>query len=232
MTRSLLEVATFILTTCATARAQSCSSYLFPMDVASVTSAQVNTQRAPVLDDNVCTTLSPSCESKAYLLQNDAVLRIALTRDGYSCIAFFNGKRQTTGWVKNESLAPSNPPVTQGDLAGHWTRLMGDSDITIRHNKDGSYDAEALATYAVSADNVRTGTADGTLTIAPERAGIRIASFGEVGDDRTTVCRVQLRQFGAWLLADDGVTEDSNSACGGMGVTLSGIYQRETKVTR
>jgi hypothetical protein len=58
--------------------------------------------------------------------------------------------------------------------------------------------------------------------------GMRIASFGERGSDRTLVCRVQLRQYGPWLLADDGVSDNSNSACGGMGVTLNGIYRRST----
>jgi len=195
-----------------------------------VTSARISTPRAAMLDDAVCTTLSASCKSKAYLVQNDVVLRTPLTRDGYACVAFFNGKRQTTGWVATSSLTSSPVPTAQGDWAGTWKRITGDSEITIRRTKSGSYSAEALATYAVTRDNVRTGEAEGKLTITSNAEGIRIASFGEAGADRTMVCRVQLRQYGAWLLADDGVTDDSNSACGGMGVTLSGVYQRkETK---
>lgn len=220
-----------LVTSCTYANAQACRSELFPTDVTSVSSAQVNVQKTSVLDGDACTTLSESCKSKAYLLQNDTVLRTPLTRDGYSCIAFFNGKRQTTGWVKSESLTPSTVPATQGDWSGHWKRLIGGSDITIRRSKDGSYSADALATYAVTSDNVRTGTAQGKLTIS-EASGMRIASFGDAGVDRTTVCRVQIREYGAWLLADDGATEDSNSACGGMGVTLSGIYQRQTNAVR
>lgn len=231
MIRMLAQLV-FVVTACTYANAQGCRSELFPIDVTSVTSAKVNVQKAPVLDGDVCSMLSDTCKSKAYLLQNDMVLRTSMTRDGYACIAFFNGKRQTTGWVKSTNLTQSPMPSTQGDWAGHWKRLTGGSDITVRRSKNGTYQAEALATYAVTADNVRTGTAQGTLTIAPVRAGISIARFGDTGADRTTVCRVQLRQFGAWLLADDGATDDSNSACGGMGVTLSGIYQRMPDVTK
>jgi hypothetical protein len=78
----------------------------------------------------------------------------------------------------------------------------------------------------MSKDNVRTGVAEGKLIFATTSSGVRLATFGDAGADRTQVCRVQLRQFGPWLLVDDGVTDNSNSACGGLGVTLNGIYRR------
>lgn len=226
MTRTLFKLVLMVFL-CTFAHAQQCSSYLFPLDVAAITSARVSGPRVAILDDNVCTVLTSSCTSKAYLLQNDVVLRAPLTRDGYTCIAFFNGKRQTTGWVESKKLTASPTPVVQGDWAGQWKRMSGDSVITIRRTSTGSYSADALATYAVTSDNVRTGAAEGTLKVTTTSEGIQIASFGDAGADRTMVCRVQLRQYGAWLLADDGATEDSNSACGGMGVTLNGIYQRQ-----
>jgi hypothetical protein len=96
---------------------------------------------------------------------------------------------------------------------------------TIR--KQGAiYAAVALATYAVSKDNVRTGVAESKLIFATTPSGVRLATFGDAGADRTQVCRVQLRQFGPWLLVDDSVTDNSNSACGALGVTLNGIYRR------
>jgi hypothetical protein len=142
----------------------------------------------------------------------------------YNCVAFFHAEKQTTGWVESRSVTSSPEPPVSGDWNGTWKRLQGNATFTIR--KQGAvYAAEALAVYAISKDNVRTGVAEGKLIFTSTPSGVRLATFGDPGADRTQVCRVQLRKFGPWLLVDDGVTEDANSACGGMGVTLNGIYR-------
>jgi hypothetical protein len=215
----------FAVLCCVSASAERCSAYLFPASVTEVWGAKVIVPLASIFsDDTGCPKAGESCKGKAYLVAGDAVF--AGGRHGqYRCIAFFHAGRQTTGWVESRSLTSSPEPPAGGDWNGNWKRLQGNATVTIR--KHGAvYAAEALATYAVSKDNVRTGAAEGKLIFTSTPSGVRLATFGDAGADRTQVCRVQLRQFGPWLLVDDGVTDDSNSACGGMGVTLNGIYRK------
>lgn len=207
-------------------RAEECSAYLFPQDVRTVSFATVVQARTSFFrDDPGCPEGGEICRTKSYLVQGDRVFT-AQTHGQYRCAAFFDGKHQTTGWIRQDSLAPVRWPIADDDWSGKWKRVQGNAEINIR--KQGSkYIAEASATYAVSNDNVRTGEASGPLQIQMLNE-TTIASFGEPGSDRSQVCRVELRRSGSLLLAADGVTENSNSACGGMGVTLTGIYRRKS----
>ncbi|NUQ28989.1 MAG: hypothetical protein HOQ35_10810 [Acidobacteriaceae bacterium] len=159
--------------------------------------------------------------SHSYLIQGNRVFA-AHTQGNYRCIAFLNGKRQTTGWVRQEALIPIPLTAANTTWQGTWIRQAGDAEIVIRKQGSGLY-ATASATLAVSRDNVRTGGAKGKLDL--QRS---VASFGEEGD-RATVCRVNVRLLDDVLLADDGATDDANSSCGGMGVSLNGIYRRAAK---
>lgn len=208
--------------TAATAHAQSCQAYLFPYVVGDVTLATVKTPREPILrDEEGCPGKGISCASYAYLVQGDRVM-VAHAQSGYRCVAFFNGRRQTTGWVRQEALDPAAPAPANAAWIGNWARQSGKAQIVIRKQGSDLY-ATATATLAVSRDNVRTGGAEGRLTVQGSNA-----SFGEAGD-RSTVCRVHARLLEDLLLADDGATDDSNSSCGGMGVSLNGIYRRAAK---
>jgi hypothetical protein len=205
--------------TAVAAHAQSCQTHLFPYSVENVTLATVKTPREPILrDEEGCPGKGASCASYAYLVQGDHVL-VAHGQSGYRCIAFFNGRRQTTGWVRQEGLTPTLPASATTTWLGAWTRRSGEAQIVIRKQGHELY-ATAMATLAVSRDNVRTGGAEGRLTVQGGNA-----SFGEAGD-RSTACRVHVRLLGDLLLADDGATDDSNSSCGGLGVSLNGIYRR------
>ena len=201
--------------------ADSCNAYLFPQSVSEVALARVRVNRLPVLQDlDGCAGAGNRCESKAYLVNGNEVL-IAAIQGEYRCIAYFNGKRQTTGWVANEGLAPMPARSSQVDWAGSWKRVQGDAVMTIRM-RSREYVASGLATYAVGPDNVRTGSADGSLQIT----SAAVASLTQNGDDPTSTCKVTMKQVGLWLLINDGATDDANSGCGGMGVTFNGIYQR------
>jgi hypothetical protein len=220
--RSFLLCLPLFLTAVA-AYAQSCQTYLFPYTVQDAALAIVKTPREPILrDEEGCLGGSARCASHSYLIAGNRVLT-AHIRNGYRCIAFFNGKSQTTGWVHQDALTPATPAPANAAWQGNWTRQSGDARIVIRKRGDRLY-ASATATLAVNRDNVRTGGAEGTLT----SQGNSTASFGEAGD-RSTVCRVHLRLLEDVLLADDGATDDANSSCGGMGVSLNGIYRRTTK---
>ena len=219
--RPLIFYLTFSLIVVA-AHAQSCQTYLFPYAVQDANLATIKTPREPILrDDEGCPGKAANCASHTYLIQSNRIFA-AHTQGNYRCIAFFNGKRQTTGWVRQESLTPILITAANATWEGTWIRQAGDAEIVIRKQGSGLY-ATASATLAVSRDNVRTGEAEGKLNL--QRSS---ASFGEEGD-RSAVCRVNVRLLDDVLLADDGATDDANSSCGGMGVSLNGIYRRAAK---
>ncbi len=202
--------------------AQECDAYLFPGDIAQAKQAVVSVAKAWFYGSEPpeCPTAGERCRKTAYLVQGNVVLT-GQQVGTFVCAAFLNGRRQTTGWLKTEALHSASWTVATEDWAGTWVRMDGKSTIHVRTSKDGLY-ADADATYAVSAENVRTGAAQGPIKIA-EAGGEKIATFFNDGDAQ---CRVTLRRSGALLLVDDGVREDTNSPCGGMGVTLSGVYRK------
>jgi hypothetical protein len=202
--------------------AQECDAHLFPGDMAQVKQASVSVAKAWFYGSEPpdCPTAGERCRKTAYVVQGNVVLT-GQQVGTFVCAAFLNGRRQTTGWLKAEALHSAPWSVATEDWAGTWVRMDGKSTIHVRTSKDGLY-ADAVATYAVSAENVRTGAARGPIKIT-EAGGEKIATFFNDGDAQ---CRVTLRRSGALLLVDDGVREDTNSPCGGMGVTLSGIYRK------
>lgn len=216
-----MHFALFTVLLATSVHAQSCSTSLFPQDIHAVAAAIITADRTPILKDSPDG--SDPIPTRAYLVKGNAVLATH-TRGNYRCIAYFNGKKQTTGWIAQSALAPLAPPPSTNTWAGKWIRQSSDSGeaaITIRQ-KSGTLQAEAIATLALTEENVRTGAAGGPLQLLHDMT----ASFGDEGADRTMVCRVNVRLFGDTLLADDGAVDDSNSACAGMGVTFNGIYRR------
>lgn len=212
--------------------AQSCQGYLFPYSVKDVTVAVVNTAHEPILHDgDGCPGNGASCASHAYLVAGNRVL-VSHAQGAYRCIAFFNGTQQTTGWVRSEALSPATPNFTAGQWQGIWKRNPGpvkpDHDgfssakVVIQRRND-AFHARALATLTVRPDNVRTGTAQGKLDLQGDTASLDDAVDG------ANTCHVSFRLFEDVLLVDDGASDNSNSLCGGMGVTLNGIYRRSLK---
>lgn len=202
--------------------AQECDAYLFPGDIAQVKQAIVSVEKAWFYSSEPpeCPTVGERCRKTAYLVQGNVVLtgqQVGI----FVCAAFLKGERQTTGWLKAETLHSAPWTIATEDWPGTWVRMDGKSTIHVRTSKKGLY-ANAVATYAVSAENVRTGVAQGPIKIT-EAGGEKIATLFNDGDAQ---CRVTLRRSGALLLVDDGVREDTNSPCGGMGVTLSGVYRK------
>jgi len=217
------------LMTAAHAAATSCNAYLFPQSVTDVSLATVRVDRLPILHDaDGCPAATSKCEGRAYLVSGNQVL-VSGTEGTYRCIAYFNGRQQTTGWVANDTLTLSPSTVVEGAFADVWKRVQGDAVITIR-KRAGQFIASGFATYAVRPGNVRTGTADGTLRVTSSPSGV-VASFSQNAGDPTSECTVTMKQIGPWLLVNDGATEDTNSGCGGMGVTFNGIYRRTKHAT-
>jgi hypothetical protein len=145
--------------TAAVVNAQSSQTYLFPYIVGGVTLANVRTPHEPILrDEEGCLGKGIGCPSYVYLVQGDRVL-VAHAQGGYRCIAFFNGRRQTTGWVRREALDPVAPAQANAAWVGTSTRQAGEARIVVRKQGSELY-ATATATLAVNPDNVRTGGAE------------------------------------------------------------------------
>jgi hypothetical protein len=97
----------FLSTSAEPTIAQSCSAYLFPQSVTEVSAATVMAAHASLYsDDEGCPDNGEACKRKAYLVGGNEVL-VAGTHGAYRCVAFFNGRRQTTGWIAANSLTPS-----------------------------------------------------------------------------------------------------------------------------
>ena len=203
-------------------QAEVCSVELFPHSVDSVSMAAVTTAKEPLLRDyDGCPSPDAKCMTKAYVVQGNVVLA-AQTQNVWRCVSYFNGKRQTVGWMKATALQETPAKTGNASFAGHWVRQHGDSTIDIAKRGAGLY-ATAMTTEFIREGNVRTGGAEGVFKINGDHA-----TFGANGD-RTRVCSVHVRLLGDVLLADDGATDDSNSACGGMGVTEGGVYRRAAR---
>ncbi|WP_157134726.1 hypothetical protein [Sphingomonas sp. PAMC 26605] len=213
--KALVLVAAAALFVAGNAHAASCEPSLFPQSL-NLRSARVTAPKAALFNDpEACSRSVGLCRSKAYLVAGDAVLA-AQTETGMTCVAFIGRKRSTIGWVDAAALAPmpNAPPAV--DWTGHWSRSVGDAEATIeRKGKSLSASLSASAEGGRS-DNMRTGGADGDLIVHDDRA--------ELTNRGDAKCRVHLRGIGAYLIVNDGASDDANSPCGGIGVTLNGVY--------
>jgi hypothetical protein len=216
--RVTLALALAALALAGQAHAASCEPTLFPQSLDPLGLATVTAPRLPIfLDPEACARPAGLCPSKAYLVAKDRVVT-AQTAAGKTCVAFIGPRRATIGWVESKALAvaPVGPP--EGDWTGNWRRPLGDADARIE--RKGRRLQANLSASASGADpgNVRTGGVEGALIVRGERG--RIDAQGDPS------CTVTLRRLGPFLAVNDGATDDANSPCGGIGVTMNGIYRR------
>jgi hypothetical protein len=195
----------------------SCEPSLFPQKP-DVESAMVIAPKLSVFHDpEACSRPSGLCPTNAYLLHGDRVVA-AQAANGFRCVAFIGPSRQTTGWVSIAGLVSiASPP--EGDWSGTWVRRLGDATlvVSLQHGRRIA-DFQAFA-HGSDPSNVRTGGADGILNIIGERAHLTSRSDPS--------CRVDVRRLGTFLIVSDGASDDANSPCGGMGVSLNGVYVRK-----
>lgn len=209
------------------AHAEDCSAYAFPTDAAGLTVATVITPRASFFRDTPeCPAAGASCKTAAYVVKGDLVFT-GRTVGAYTCAAFVGSTKQVTGWMLNSSLVPAVWPGAFGDWNGEWLRVRGggaDRAHVVIRSSGKTITANFEATLTVNPDNVRSGAASGTLHFTPR--GIETLATLSDGDQANATCKVTLRRSRDFLIVSDGATPDGNSDCGGMGVTLSGIYRR------
>jgi hypothetical protein len=200
------------------AHAASCEPTLFPQSLDPLGFARVTTPRLQVfLEPQACSRPTGLCPSKAYLVAGDQVVTAQATA-GKTCVAFLGPRRTTIGWVDSKALAALPPAPPAGDWTGRWRRPSGDAEAMIER-KGRRLNADLFASAPGSnADNVRTGGARGELIVQDDRA--------RIGEPDDPACKVVLRRLGPFLVVNDGATDDANSDCGGIGVTMNGIYRR------
>lgn len=203
------------------ATSPSCEPSLFPQTLEGITVAEVKTGRLPVfLDSEACSRTEGLCPSKSYLVRGDQVIA-AQTLDSYRCVAFVGRHRQTTGWVRDDALMPAHVPASL-EWSGTWVRKLGDATLEITPHH-GKYTVVAEATaQGAEPENVRTGGAHGALIIEGDQAKVIDTQGGET-------CQLQLQKIGFLVVANDGASDDANSPCGGMGVSMNGLYVRQTR---
>jgi hypothetical protein len=203
----------------ANATTPSCEPTLFPQDLSAVASAEVNIDRLPLLrDSESCSRPQGLCPTKSYLVRGDRLIA-AQRLDGFRCVAFAGSRGQTTGWVRDDALKPVDVDAAT-DWAGTWVRKIGHSTLTITASGSQYLIVAEATAQAADPDNVRTGGLEGPLRVTGAQASVTTT-------DADGTCALHLRKLGSLIVANDGASDDANSSCGGMGVTMNGVYARQ-----
>jgi hypothetical protein len=188
------------------AHAASCEPSLFPQTL-DLRPAQITVSKAALWNDpEACSRPVGVCPSKAYLLAGDAVVA-AQTETDKTCVALIARERSTIGWADAAALAPMPPAPPAVDWTGHWSCSVGDAEATIERKGKSLTASLSPSAEGGRSDNVRTGGAVGDLMVHGDRG--ELTNRGDAG------CRVHLRRIGAYLIINDGASDDANSHCGG-----------------
>jgi len=187
--------------------------------VAKVTAQpRVNFVKSPYDDDFTaegCPAATKACRMKSYLVTGDLVL-VGKTQGDFTCISYKSpqSKKQiwTTAWLPSAALTPVAPMASpkKSDWIGTWCHPG--CSIDIESGQGDKLHIEGVM-LVQAAREVRNGTFE--ADVAPESDTI---AFGDGYDDG---CRVRMQRVGSWLLVQD------NRACGGYGVTFTGLYRRK-----
>lgn len=175
-------------------------------------------------DDQNCPAATAACERAAYLRPADVVL-VGRSIGAFACVSYVSvAATETVGWIATSALE-RRPPIAApllGEWLGVWRSRRGamQAEISITREKGGFLAVKGEATYAVSPDNVRTGSFSAArlkprAPLAFVDGGAKPYEKAEDGD-----CAVRLGRIDGFLLAED------NGGCGEMGVAFTGLYSR------
>jgi len=179
-----------------------------------------------------CPNDTAACAANGYVVANDRVV-VTGTQGAYACATFTGGSPNfstTTGLLPLSALVDA-PQAAEGGWTGHW-RSGDEQEIDIKAAAGNAIALQGNASSGggdparVASGGVNMGQIDATLTPANDQAAFSDGDNGQTapydanpGDD--TICRVRLWRLGRYLAAAD------NLACGGVGVTFTGVYARE-----
>jgi hypothetical protein len=147
---------------------------LFPSEQASLQLAKVsdNVKKLYLYDDGVnCPKNVTICKTKMYVVAGDELI-INKVSGEWTC-AWYNGKkRETVGWVTNDSLQyfPVSKPPAISEWVGKWQRYQDGNEIIIG-SKGNKLSAEGKAVWlGIKLDDgnrvVHTGDLDGEMTLS------------------------------------------------------------------
>lgn len=233
MCRNRAAVAALMSLTAASVRAEEqpvdCSSLDYekgkPVAVAKIISPQREVHFLKnQTDEKNCPAATPACERSAYLRPGDVVL-VGRSAGAFACVSYVNAAdAETNGWIASTALerrAPIAAPLL-GEWLGKWRSRRGamQADISIAREKEGFLSIKGEATYAVTRENVRSGSFSASK-LAP-RAPLAFVDGGAKPYERAEEgeCAVRMSRIDRFLLVED------NGNCGGMGVTFTGLYHR------
>lgn len=181
-----------------------------------------------------CPADTAACRQKAYVVDGDLLIVGKRLRD-FVCATYVSSKGfGHSGWLPGTAVAtiPPQAPVAREKWIGRWQA----PEQTIAIKPGPTADTLALAgeaTYgARDPERVKRGAVNvGEFEVTARIPGDAFAftpSDGKAApyDPRSDDCGVRLRLQGDYLIAMD------NQKCGGMNVTFSGIYRKETKQRR
>jgi hypothetical protein len=166
-----------------------------------------------------CPAATEACVRKSYLVTGDLVLT-GRTRGEFTCVSYHsplsNKRIWAIGWLPSAALTPVAPmqsPKTK-DWVGVWRqgqRYVGGGRVEIKLNDGGKLHVDA-GILVPTARDFHNGAFQGNTT----QEGDTLLFADEYDDG----CQVQMQRIGPWLLIED------NNACGGAGVTFTGLYRR------
>jgi hypothetical protein len=187
---------------------------------------RVHFVKSPYDDDfkaENCPAAGPACQKNSYLVTGDLV--ITGKRMGeFTCISYhspLSTKRDwASGWLPSDALAPVAPLASPklSDWIGIWRqgrRYVGGGHVEIKPEKGGKLHIDA-GMLVLTARDFHNGAFEAHVT--PQ--GDTIA-FEDDGSNYGSGCKVRMQRIGPWLFIED------NSACGGAGVSFTGLYRRE-----
>jgi hypothetical protein len=179
-----------------------------------------------------CPSRAENCRSSAFVVAGDAVLVTWPAEDGLVCGHYIAPEgKVTSGWLDKAALTIQSGGQLGFDAVevhGAWVNGLGDASIGIGPGGPGYILVEGEATRGPPSYN--TGAFEGPAYIG-EGAHGPVAGYedehyrgespaGTPPAPADSSCRIRFRFAGPYLLVDD------NYACGGLGVTFSGIYAK------
>lgn len=181
-----------------------------------------------------CPARADKCRSSAFLVPGDEVLVTWPAENGLVCAHYISPEgKLTSGWLDKEAMAiQSHGPLgfESTDAHGTWVNGLANATISISPGGPGYILVDGDATRGPPSYN--TGSFAGPAYVG-EGAHGPVAGYeaehyrgetpaGTPPEGAHSSCRIRFRFAGHYLLVDD------NQACGGMGVTFSGIYAKQT----
>ena len=179
--------------------------------------------------DEACPSAQAACREAAYLVTGDRVL-VNGTLGRFACATYRGaGGATRSGWIAQAALQ-AEPPANPGlaDWVGTWTSgpeqtitivAKGDSLVLVGEATYGARDPERLRRGGVHIGQFQA-------TAQPTGASLGFTEAEDGGPTRPYghsddfACQVRLR------LAPPFLQAQSNTGCGGMNVTFTGLYGR------